>query len=489
MLRERLGARPAPQDHPDADLLSAYAEKALPAAEHGRIVTHLAACGVCREIVALSLPQVQEGQIVVQPAPRPRFWALGFRWATVVATLAVAATLFIEKPWHKPSENKQAQIAPVAAPVANDQTPAANNQAQVNDTVRNQNATNQAASSPATEAPAQSSYEFHARAARRETPNRAQAPAESETRTADLRDADDGKIQALNLQSKAASGGVVGGAVGGRVATAARERGYVNRALFEEAASPRVTSVNGAAAPAGASPETAKVMAAAPLVEAPAPKKKDEAQGLQAFKAPPLSADQIPAMAAAPTVDLDKTAAAPPPPRPSSNGKIKDLWSGLKTGVKTVAEAGSGQSSGGNAGSFTNDHVRFTPPAYSRPALGLGGFPGAQHWSISPDGKLMKSADRVEWHEAYPQDQDLRFRVVVTEGQHEIWAGGTHLTLIHSWDGGINWDKLNVSEGSGDITNIKIDDGAVQVKTSNGQTLVSNDNGKTWTPLKNDTPQ
>ena len=40
--------------HPDAEVLSAFAEQALGAKERGKLLGHLAQCGRCREIVALA---------------------------------------------------------------------------------------------------------------------------------------------------------------------------------------------------------------------------------------------------------------------------------------------------------------------------------------------------------------------------------------------------------------------------------------------------
>jgi hypothetical protein len=48
---------PAEAVHPDADLLSAFAEQSLPAAEREQILGHLALCGSCREVVALAIPE------------------------------------------------------------------------------------------------------------------------------------------------------------------------------------------------------------------------------------------------------------------------------------------------------------------------------------------------------------------------------------------------------------------------------------------------
>ena len=65
-----------------------------------------------------------------------------------------------------------------------------------------------------------------------------------------------------------------------------------------------------------------------------------------------------------------------------------------------------------------------------------------------------------------------------------MWAGGTNGTLVHSWDGGVDWQKLTLGDAAaGDIEKISLSGGDVQVKTSNGQHLISRDGGKTWAPL------
>src|SRR5215510_4991169 len=54
------------QTHPDADTLTAYAEQLLLQDERNRVLNHLAACGQCREVVMLSLSQIET---VAQGAP------------------------------------------------------------------------------------------------------------------------------------------------------------------------------------------------------------------------------------------------------------------------------------------------------------------------------------------------------------------------------------------------------------------------------------
>ncbi len=55
---ERVGPGPTTPEraHPDADVLTAFAEQALSASERENILEHLARCGDCRELIAVALP-------------------------------------------------------------------------------------------------------------------------------------------------------------------------------------------------------------------------------------------------------------------------------------------------------------------------------------------------------------------------------------------------------------------------------------------------
>jgi hypothetical protein len=117
--------------HPDADQLSAFAEQALPPHEREQTLAHLAVCGDCRAIVALSLPPVDES-----PAPRPeparRPWFAGWNLAWPAAALAAlaAVSFFVihlrNGAAGKSSTSAPAQMAdahPPAAPVAQNAPP------------------------------------------------------------------------------------------------------------------------------------------------------------------------------------------------------------------------------------------------------------------------------------------------------------------------------------------------------------------------------
>ncbi len=83
-------AQPEPSAHPDADLLTAFAEHALAGSEREQVLEHLSACSACRDIVTLSLPQAAEAQPGASRArvsPRSRWGVL--RWGALAASLTV----------------------------------------------------------------------------------------------------------------------------------------------------------------------------------------------------------------------------------------------------------------------------------------------------------------------------------------------------------------------------------------------------------------
>jgi len=61
-VHERLGQQAA-GEHPDANLLSAFAEHSLTEPERMQVLDHLSRCAECREVAALALPAVEEKQL------------------------------------------------------------------------------------------------------------------------------------------------------------------------------------------------------------------------------------------------------------------------------------------------------------------------------------------------------------------------------------------------------------------------------------------
>jgi len=108
-VRSRLALRQTASDeHPDADLLAAFAAKTMSSHARGDLLEHLARCPECREVLAAaSVSQVDK-------TPRIAWWK--WRWAAAAAAACLVAALL----WRPDSvENARLQIilpAPSAPP-------------------------------------------------------------------------------------------------------------------------------------------------------------------------------------------------------------------------------------------------------------------------------------------------------------------------------------------------------------------------------------
>ncbi len=121
---ERLRSAGAPDGaHPESNLLAAFAEQALSAAEHESLVQHLAQCAECREMVALSLPALEvaperatEAAAPVERVsiPRRQTWFAWNRlgWAGLAAGVVIAASVLMMQSGGRKNVN-EAQQKPV----------------------------------------------------------------------------------------------------------------------------------------------------------------------------------------------------------------------------------------------------------------------------------------------------------------------------------------------------------------------------------------
>jgi len=84
--------------HPDADQISAFVEQALPAHEREQLLDHLAVCAECRDLVALSLPEL-EAPAPAEPVAVRKPWWLGWNLAWPVAA-AITALILVAVHFH-----------------------------------------------------------------------------------------------------------------------------------------------------------------------------------------------------------------------------------------------------------------------------------------------------------------------------------------------------------------------------------------------------
>jgi hypothetical protein len=136
IVHHRLRAATPERGHPEADLLTAFAEQALSATERGNVLQHLALCEDCRDVVALALPAMDvtvtpvesESKAVRAPLPdktRSNWltWANihwgHLSWAALAAGIAVAVLVVrpgLEHP-AKPNPPMSSVSNQTAAPV------------------------------------------------------------------------------------------------------------------------------------------------------------------------------------------------------------------------------------------------------------------------------------------------------------------------------------------------------------------------------------
>ena len=133
LLLRRLGRRDdaaVPEDHLDADELSAYAENALPAAAHARYTVHLAECSRCRSLVAqlsssVGIVAATDSVAVTEPSGLRKFLASLFtpmvlRYAApALGLILVAAIGFVVLRRNQPDRYvaQNTETAPPQQPV------------------------------------------------------------------------------------------------------------------------------------------------------------------------------------------------------------------------------------------------------------------------------------------------------------------------------------------------------------------------------------
>ncbi len=95
IVRERLWAATPAVNHPDADVLTAFAERSLPGLERDVVLEHLARCGDCRDIVALALPATEPVETEMKPSPSGWLTWPALRWGFVAAGVVIIASVGI----------------------------------------------------------------------------------------------------------------------------------------------------------------------------------------------------------------------------------------------------------------------------------------------------------------------------------------------------------------------------------------------------------
>jgi hypothetical protein len=434
------------------------------------VIAHLSVCGPCREVVVLSQPELAQvaTQTVLAPAPVSPWRRLlrpAFGLAASVAAMAIIAVLVLQLPQKSAQqsgslpnkETQQAKANPVGDQAAAPEQPKA--------------AVPAPGTSTLSESAARLDLDRNANEARgqlkREEPARAKMAA---------------TLGALPSMAAPPPPAKAPGLTAGL-----QRKDFVNTNFF--AANTADVVLDGQSKkdfPSAPQPQTA---AAGTLFGA-----NTKITGFS----------DIPANAAG---NSNLRILTPNPPKQPLSYKLGQLASAtvhglhLHTNIAPNLRAGAlGASTMGEPGSFSSTLLKNpTAEAKSAPEKADAGSlaasdalsPGAlsansyvsresapTSWKVV-GGKLIKSAGQSQWEEAYP-GTGFEFSFVTARG-NDVWAGGSHASIIHSRDGGVTWETVRLGEAAtGTIVSIMAGTLNVQIKTSDNQLWSSTDAGKTW---------
>ena len=448
------------QTHPEADVLTAFAEQALPAPERDGVLQHLALCADCRDVVALALPEVdasvcpveEKSEVVTKAGAagqkgderKSRFawshfgWAQ-LRWATLAAGIAVAVFVVrpalerIGKP-HAPVNSAASQAAPApASQTASGALP--------ENSVVARGAVESKAKNPAESAV--KNDESNARTAEKKS-RLSSHPAgatpgpepQSEMQLAS-------NMPAGNSMKMKQGGGVV-----------SKDSVSAGRGVqpgFELRARDALSKSESDKSALGKSTETVEVAAGGAIETVPSAESNERVQSESA------------ALQSAPAIEkakpaLDDKAAKEGPSRTSQIVAAAPMVAGPQ--AEAMAKRRDEASAMKSAGALQKQ---------------------AASWIIK-DGMLQRSVDGGQtWQAAARADHSL---LCYADRGQEIWAGGQAGTLLHSGDNGVTWTRVAVTikgETLGSaITRIYASAAEIALSTENHETWSSADGGKTW---------
>ena len=466
--------------HPDADLLSAFAENALPDVERQHVLAHLADCGGCREVVFLfSLPQLADEQKVL--IPRPRRWHMSLRWGSAVASIVILAGVFAARlelfrrasPLAKSAAASQ---LPGKSTVAAEKTPSDL------DRMRALASQSQTMNAPMP-APKQLRPDLkHMTAKMQRTLTFGQSdevrvsPAASANLTANngaIRDLPRPGGDTLDLsagRSAAAPKALRANAIGqkdkseGALVPNDETALVETRAFAKQAAALKPHLAGTVFDASGAVVPNAKVTTVGPVGTETV---TSDGQGRFAFDVltPGLYSVKVDARGFTP-VELKQVAIA----ADQSPSLKLTLAPGATTETVEVSSAAYGRSPNALAVRKKTETVAGAVPALQ--------------WTLSPMGAVQSSKDGGKTWQMVGVVANTSFRALSAVGT-SVWVGGSGGILYHTLDAGHNWASIvPATQGqtlNSDITRIEfldLRDGILS--TSSGEVWVTHDGGNTW---------
>jgi hypothetical protein len=425
IVRQRLQAGARPGAHPQADLLTAFAEKTLSERERTRVIQHLSRCEDCRAVVFLSAPQQASDQIVGRIPSRAGWlsWP-SLRWGAALACVVVvgtAVTLRLQdrnsSPFYQKAARQRAQeIAANSMPAPSDEL----------DGTHSPSAHLKYAPAPASE-----SREADKKKLVGENEAPARPTPKAMTATPKMRMQFDHSRQIHEDavgEDAIGTSGTIGGASGAMTVAPAT-------ANLSEDANVTVESANG------------QTQGAA-FQNSSAPASPRETTAVQADSSVVTVESKNGATA--------KSKDSPQTETPSQGSNMRDLKSPARTGALTR-----------NPATYSNMKTDMLAPRWM-----LTGGTLQRSWDAGNTWESVAVADKVSFQ---------TFAAVASE----VWAGGANGVLYHSPDAGRHWTQViplsNGASLTAGIIHIEfVDPQKGKVTTVSGEIWTTSDSGKTW---------
>jgi len=117
--RNALARQAAADEHPSADLLNGFVERALGADDNARVSAHLASCADCRDVVFLASAASQDEHPAASAQAAPAAWARWGTWkwlAPALGALAIVSGVLIEHHRNLTAELPASETVAVTTP-------------------------------------------------------------------------------------------------------------------------------------------------------------------------------------------------------------------------------------------------------------------------------------------------------------------------------------------------------------------------------------